>query len=167
MCSNHHVSVVNLVLRHIFRESTTINSVCIDRSRDNSIESIPSVFPVSEVYQLAKKYFSETPPSIIVLIDNQGFNFRVAYLARKYKIPVVYYIGPQEWIWGFKKGPQKVIKKVDKIFAVFAKEYEIYQSLTDKAEYVGHPLLDILKKVEKSEVRNKLNLSPLVIIISL
>lgn len=123
------------------------------------VESIPSVFPVSEVYYLAKKYFSENPPSLVVLIDNQGFNYKLADLARKYKIPVAYYIGPQEWIWGLKKGPLKVINKVDKIFAVFLKEYKIYEDLTDKAEYYGHPLLDILKNVAQSEVRDFLGLS--------
>lgn len=122
------------------------------------VESIPSVFPVSEVYKLAKETFSLNPPDIVVLIDNQGFNFRLADLSRKYKIPVVYYIGPQEWIWGFKKGPQKVINKVDKIFTVFAKEYQIYRDLTDKAEFVGHPLLDILIPESKDEIRNSLNL---------
>jgi lipid-A-disaccharide synthase len=131
------------------------------------VEGIQAVFPVSEVYNLTKKYFSAEPPSLVVLIDNQGFNFRLADLARRYKLPVAYYIGPQEWIWGFKKGPRKVINKVDKIFAVFAREYEIYRDLTDKAEYVGHPLLDILQPVEKSAVRKKLNLSPAATVIGL
>mgnify|MGYP001596114392 CR=1 FL=1 len=122
------------------------------------IESIPAVFPVAEVFQLAKNYFSEKRPDLVVLIDNQGFNLRLAGLTKKYKIPTVYYIGPQEWIWGFKKGPQRVIKKVDRLFAVFSKEYEIYKEFTDKAEFVGHPLLDILKPENKEEIRNSLNI---------
>src|SRR5690606_2427967 len=66
-------------------------------------ESIQAIRPVSKAYYLAKEYFQQNRPDLVVLIDNQGFNFKMADLARKYNIPVAYYIGPQEWIWGFKK----------------------------------------------------------------
>lgn len=120
------------------------------------IENIPALFESLNTYTLAKNFFQKEKPDLIVLIDNQGFNLKLADLANKLKIPVYYYIAPQEWIWGFKKGTERVIKKVDKIFAIFKKEFQFYEKQTDKVEYIGHPLLDIVKKEDKNKVRKAL-----------
>ena len=42
----------------------------------------------------------ERKPDCVVLIDFPGFNMRVAKLAKKLKIPVVYFIPPSAWAWG-------------------------------------------------------------------
>ncbi|GIW22425.1 MAG: lipid-A-disaccharide synthase [Candidatus Sericytochromatia bacterium] len=133
-----------------------------DLSKNSSVgftEALPNVIPAIFLLRKAQYIFKNKKPDLVILIDNQGFNFKLAEIAKKNNIKVAYYIAPQEWIWGFKNGAKKVITLTDKIYAIFKKEYELYYKLTDKVEYVGHPLLDILKKNNKILIRKELNLN--------
>ncbi|HLA39288.1 MAG TPA: lipid-A-disaccharide synthase, partial [Candidatus Glassbacteria bacterium] len=44
-------------------------------------------------------HLEKTRPQLIVLIDFPDFNFRLARIARRLNIPVLYYISPQVWAW--------------------------------------------------------------------
>jgi lipid-A-disaccharide synthase len=138
-----------------------------DMSKNSSVgvtESLPNILPALSLLKKSDNIFKNNRPDLIILVDNQGFNFRLAKIAKKHNIKVVYYIGPQEWIWGFKNGAKKVIKLTDKIYTIFKKEQELYNSLCDKAEYVGHPLLDIIKKEDKLKIKNELKLEEELIV---
>jgi len=92
---------------------------------------------------LAGKLDSEKP-DCVVLIDYPEFNLRFAREAKKRNIPVVYYISPQIWAW--RKERIKIVKKfVDKMMVVFSFEKEFYGNEGIQAEFVGHPLLDVVK----------------------
>lgn len=91
-----------------------------------------------------RSIFKNRPPDILVLIDNQGLNVFLASLAKMYRVRTVYYIPPQEWLWGTLKGGQKVASVVDKIISIFKNEHEFYKELHPNAEYFGHPLMDII-----------------------
>ena len=54
----------------------------------------------------------------MLCVDAQGLNLIVAKLAKQFNIPVLYYIAPQEWHWGTKKGGAKVLEVVDHIFSI-------------------------------------------------
>ncbi len=92
---------------------------------------------------LAGKLDSEKP-DCVVLIDYPEFNLRFAKEAKKRNIPVVYYISPQIWAW--RKGRVKIVKKfIEKMIVIFAFEKEFYEKEAVAAEFVGHPLLDVVK----------------------
>lgn len=120
-----------------------------------NIKCLPQIF---KTYKITKNFILKNKIDLAILIDWQGFNLKLINLLKKQNIPIVYYIGPQEWIWGFGKGLERVISKVDKLFAVFRKEYEAYKNISDKVEYFGHPLLDILKLHDKLEIKNSLGI---------
>jgi lipid-A-disaccharide synthase len=90
-------------------------------------------------------------PSLAILIDYPGFNLRLAKKLRERKIPVMYYVSPQVWAWG--KGRIAKIKRlVDKMVVVFEFEKEMYEQEGLKAEWFGHPLLEIVSaKYSKDE----------------
>jgi lipid-A-disaccharide synthase len=94
----------------------------------------------------------------VILIDFSGFNLRLAKKINK-AIPVIYYIGPQ--VWASRPGRIKTIKKyIDKVIVIFKFEGEFYKQHGVDADFVGHPLLDIVKPtMEKKEFLNKFNLS--------
>lgn len=122
------------------------------------VENIPAAYHAGISYKIAKNFFKNNKTDLLILVDNQGFNIRLAKLAKKMNISVIYYIGPQEWIWGFKNGIHKIMKNIDTLYAIFKNEYDFYQSYIHKVKYFGHPLLNILKKYEKSEIRKALAL---------
>lgn len=78
---------------------------------------------------------------LLVLIDFPDFNMRLAKVARKRGIPVIYYISPQVWAW--RKGRVKTIARlVDTMILILPFEKEIYEKAGVPCVFVGHPLLD-------------------------
>src|SRR5579862_8852004 len=89
---------------------------------------------------------------LVVLIDYPDFNFKVAHVAHRKKIPIVYYISPQVWAW--RSGRiQKLKKLVQQMIVVLPFEKELYQKAGVPCEFVGHPLLDEVRTdLDKKEV---------------
>lgn len=83
-------------------------------------------------------------PDCLVVIDYPEFNMRLAKVAHAKKIPVVSFISPSAWVW--RKGRAKdVAKIVTTVAAIFTFERDVYVEAGANVEYVGHPLLDIVK----------------------
>ncbi len=83
-------------------------------------------------------------PDVIVLIDYGGFHMALAAVAKRKNIPVVYYICPKAWVWG-KWRAKAIAGWVEKVAAIFPLEAEIYKEAGASVEFVGHPLIDIVK----------------------
>ena len=84
-----------------------------------------------------------TPPDVFVAVDFPDFNFRLAAAVRRLGVPVVYYISPQLWAW--RSGRMKTMKRIaDRVLVIFPFEEGIYRAAGVDAEWVGHPLLDLL-----------------------
>jgi lipid-A-disaccharide synthase len=107
-------------------------------------ENLPHVRPVMKAFKHAKATVETLRPEAVVLIDYQGANMDLAAFCRKQGLKTLYYITPQEWLWGFKRGPAKVAKGVDHLLCVFEREAEVYRAAGGRVTYVGHPLVDIL-----------------------
>lgn len=83
-------------------------------------------------------------PDLVILIDYPEFNLRLARIARQKGIPVVYYISPQIWAW--RPGRvRSIAKRVRKMVVLFPFEVPLYQAAGVDVEWVGHPLLDIVR----------------------
>ncbi|MBI4544024.1 MAG: lipid-A-disaccharide synthase [Gemmatimonadetes bacterium] len=85
---------------------------------------------------------------LLLLIDYPGFNLRLARLARDRAIPVLYYIAPQVWAWHEGRVKQ-LAERADRMALVLPFEEPLFQAAGARAEFVGHPLLD-LPPVESS-----------------
>ncbi len=86
---------------------------------------------------------AELNPDCVIFVDFSGFNLR---LAKKIHLltKTIYYISPQ--VWASRQGRIKTIKEcIDKMIVIFKFEQEFYQKFGITAEFVGHPLLDIVK----------------------
>jgi lipid-A-disaccharide synthase len=98
---------------------------------------------IREVERKLLEEIDRSKPSLAILIDYPGFNLRLARKLKERKIPVMYYVSPQVWAWG--KGRIAKIKRiVDKMVVVFQFEREMYEKEGLKAEWYGHPLLEIV-----------------------
>jgi len=84
-------------------------------------------------------------PDLLILIDFPDFNISLARTARRYKVPVLYYISPQVWAW--RRGRvKKIAKRVDKMAVIlpFEKEFYLNSGADINVEYVGHPVMDAI-----------------------
>lgn len=92
-----------------------------------------------------KKDILQYQPDVLILVDYPGFNLRIAEFAKKNGFKVVYYISPQVWAW--KKSRVHTIKRVvDKMLVILPFEEDFYKKYDYQVDFVGHPLLDVLKK---------------------
>ncbi|MDT8440425.1 MAG: lipid-A-disaccharide synthase [Desulfuromonadales bacterium] len=90
---------------------------------------------------LKKRLYGPDRPDALVLIDFPDFNLRLAKVAKRAGVPVLYYVSPQVWAW--RRGRvKKIAAVVDSLAAIFPFEPELYRGLDIDVEYVGHPLLD-------------------------
>jgi len=106
-----------------------------------------------------KKSMDERKPNLVVLIDYPDFNLPLARAARKKGIKVFYYISPQVWAWRQSRIEQ-IKKTVDKMAVILPFEVDTYRQKGFSVEYVGHPLLDLVKtSYAKADCQARFNLS--------
>ena len=92
-------------------------------------------------YRALARVLREEPPDLCVLVDFPEFNLRLAAVAKRAGVPVLYYIGPQVWAW--RRGRvRKIARRVDRLAVVFPFEPPLYAPRLPAVEFVGHPLLD-------------------------
>jgi lipid-A-disaccharide synthase len=83
-------------------------------------------------------------PQLAVLIDFPDFNLRLAKQLKKRKIRVVYFVSPQVWAWR-KRRLKQLKARIDKMLCIFDFEEAIYREAGIPVEYVGHPLVDLVR----------------------
>src|SRR6267142_4544563 len=97
-------------------------------------------------------------PAALVLIDFPEFNLRLARVARRAGIPVVYFIPPQVWAWRPWR-VRAIRERVSLVLAVFPFEAALYRQAGLRVEFVGHPVLDALDGAPaREEARRRLGL---------
>jgi len=90
---------------------------------------------------LVKKKLEVEKPDLLVCIDYQEFNQKMAAHAKTLGIKVLFYIGPQVWAWRPKR-VKKVGQRIDHMAVIFPFEVDFYAKHHIPVTYVGHPLID-------------------------
>ncbi|MGX9366357.1 lipid-A-disaccharide synthase [Desulfoplanes sp. PS50] len=104
------------------------------------------------LFSRMRRMLEKERPSVVVLIDSPDFNFRVAKMAKKLSIPVIYYITPQVWAW--RQGRVAFLKKyVDRLVCIFPFEEPFFQDRGLDATFVGHPLLETMDLGTRRQIR--------------
>jgi len=96
------------------------------------------------VKTLLKKF----QPDLLILIDFPGFNLPVSAIAKRYRVPVLYYISPQIWAWS-RGRVKKIRKRVDHMAVILPFEAEFYLNHQVPVTFVGHPLMDVYDGADK------------------
>ena len=104
------------------------------------LKHLPVIHSVKRALEMILKY---RKPDAVLLIDYPGFNLRFARTAKLNGAKVVYYISPQVWAWR-RSRIKKMRGAVDKMLVVFPFEVDLYQKEGVDAEFVGHPLLEVV-----------------------
>lgn len=101
-------------------------------------------------YRALARALREQPPDLCILVDFPEFNLRLARVAKRHGVPVLYYIGPQVWAW--RRGRvRKIARRVDRLAVVFPFEPPLYTPWFPGVEFVGHPLLDRVRCTRSRE----------------
>ena len=107
-----------------------------------------------------KRSLEREKPDLVILIDFPEFNLRLAKIAHRRGIPILYYISPQVWAWRPKR-IKLIAQLVRKMVVLFPFEVPLYEAAGVDVEWVGHPLLDIVKPtLPKEKAYQQFGLDP-------
>ena len=105
------------------------------------LHKIPTVVSVQR--RLAREA-RRRRPSLAILVDSPGTHLGVARRLKNAGIPVGYFIGPQIWAW--RAGRIRVVKRlVKRMVVIFPFEEKIYRDAGVPVNFVGHPLVDVVR----------------------
>lgn len=105
------------------------------------LQKIPSVVSVQR--RLAREA-ARRGASLAILVDSPGTHLGVARRLKEHGIPVGYFIGPQIWAW--RPGRVRVVRRlVNRMMVIFPFEEKIYREARVPVNFVGHPLVDVVR----------------------
>ena len=124
-----------------------------------TIEVLNRLRDIRSAMNILEKQFRIGPPDLLILIDYPGFNLELARRAKKYNIPVLYYISPKIWAW--REGRIKRIKKyVDRMAVILPFEKKFYKRHGVDVDFVGNPLLgQVEATMTQAELRHRYNIT--------
>ena len=131
------------------------------------IESLPFVLPTLAIQRRAKQYLQQQLPDVVVLIDYMGPNLSIGSFLRRQlpQVPVVYYIGPQDWVWSahsiVPRDTMTIVEMTDQLLAIFPEEARYFEKKGASVTWVGHPLVDRMQSSpSREEARKTLGIAP-------
>lgn len=127
----------------ILQDTTSISAIGI-------WEAIPLIFPTIRIQIKFYRFLKKFPPDCLILIDYMGPNIKIGTKLKRSRsnIPIYYYIAPQEWAWRVgNNSTTNLINFSDKIFAIFKQEANFYKRRGGNVFWVGHPMIDLTKKL--------------------
>ena len=129
-----------------------------------TLEALPFVLPTLKIQRDAKQYLLQHPPDLVVLIDYAGPNISMgSYIRRQMpKVPIVYYIAPQMWVWwSNERDTARIVEITDKLLAIFPAEARYFKDKGASVSWVGHPLVDRMQNApSREQARAALGITP-------
>jgi lipid-A-disaccharide synthase len=94
-------------------------------------------------------------PDVVVLLDSPELHLKIARLARRRGIPVLYYVAPQTWASRSYRNAA-IVRDVDRLACILPFEEAYFRAALPasapggdapcRAEFVGHPLFEALRR---------------------
>ena len=123
------------------------------------VEVLAKYRMIKGVLNQIQQHIKTSPPDLLILVDYQEFNQKLAAYAKTLGIKVLFYIGPQVWAWRPKR-VYKMARIVDQMAVIFPFEVELYEKANVPVRYTGHPLVDeIIIDKTTQQARYVLNLA--------
>lgn len=109
------------------------------------VEVLAKYRMIKGVLNQVEQHITSSPPDLLILVDYQEFNQKLAAFAKKRGIKVLFYIGPQVWAWRPKR-VYKMARIVDQMAVIFPFEVELYKKASVPVRFTGHPLVDEINR---------------------
>ena len=136
----------------ILQDTTSISAIGI-------WEALPLIIPTIQIQKTFYKSIKKLAPDCLVLIDYMGPNIKIGRKLKgdNIKIPIYYYIAPQEWAWRVgNNSTTDLISFSDRIFAIFKLEANFYKRRGGNVFWIGHPMIDLIKKLPPKKDSRKI-----------
>ena len=133
---------------------------CRDIAVMGIIEVLAKWSTIMGALDILKDSLASNPPDLLILVDYQEFNMKLAKAAKKLGIKTLFYIGPQVWAWRSHR-VKKIGRYIDMMAVLFPFEEAFYKKANMPVRFVGNPLVDEVKANMSIEAANtKFELAP-------
>lgn len=132
---------------------------CSDIAVMGIVEVLFKYGQIKKALNILRESLRNNPPDLLVLVDYQAFNFKLAQTAKQLNIKVLFYISPKIWAW--RPGRvHKIGKIIDMMAVILPFEEKIYKDANVPVRFVGNPLVDKAKaQKDKKSCFTEYNLS--------
>lgn len=158
---NVNVAITGIGDEKLEREGVILLGRAKEIAVVGAVEVLGHFFKIRQILKKSVKWIKENNPEMVILFDFPDFNFLLIKKIKKfYKGKIVYIISPQVWAW--RTNRKFFIKKhVDKMIVILPFEKDIYKKIGFDVEYLGHPLIDIVKPdISPQDFKKKLGIKP-------
>ena len=122
------------------------------------VEVLKRYFQIVAIRRKLIRYFKSNPPDIFVGVDAPDFNLDLERSLKRAGIPTIHYVSPSIWAWRGER-IHKIRKSCTKVLALFPFEKELYDKAGIDADYVGHPLADMVpESADRTAMRRNMKL---------
>jgi len=117
---------------------------CSDIAVVGLVEVIANYPKIIRALNTLKESLRNNPPDLLILVDYQEFNTKLAETAKSLGIKVLFYIGPQVWAWRQHR-VHKIGERIDMMAVILPFEEKFYADANVPVRFVGNPLVDEAK----------------------
>ena len=114
---------------------------CADLAVVGIVEVLLNYRRIKGVLNAMIEEIRHNPPDLLILVDYQEFNFRLARAAKQNGVKVLFYISPQVWAWRPHR-VHKIGEIIDMMAVLFPFEEKFYRDAGVPVSFVGNPLVD-------------------------
>lgn len=114
-----------------------------------------------KAYYRIRRWIVRHKPQFAVLIDFPDFNFRLARFLRNRGIKVFYFVSPQIWAWR-RNRIHTLRNLIELMICVLPFEKKLYDQARVDSIYVGHPLVEIVRRESAGQNPYRRGARPLV-----
>lgn len=114
---------------------------CSDITVVGIVEVLAKYRTIMAVLNRMRDDVTANPPDLLILVDYQEFNFKLAAAAKSAGVKVLFYISPQVWAWRPHR-VHKIGKIIDMMAVLFPFEEKFYREANVPVRFVGNPLVD-------------------------
>lgn len=143
--------------------------ICFHDMTARSAMALAALGRIPEAWRLLGKlrdYLTAEKFDAAVMVDSPALNLPIAKICQRAGTPVLYYIAPQTWAWGWRWWRNlRVRKRVDRIACLWPFEQDYFRQNGIQADYVGHPSFDHLLSITPADedvARLRGNASPVM-----
>jgi lipid-A-disaccharide synthase len=127
------------------------------------VEVLASARRIVGAYRKLRTELVNRRPDVAVLVDSPDLNLPLAAVAKRARIPVVYYVAPQVWAWRGGR-VRKLRRRVRHVGVIFPFEQALLSEAGVPATFVGHPLVDHIEArrptIDRVALQRELGLDP-------
>ncbi|MCS7241645.1 lipid-A-disaccharide synthase [Candidatus Caldatribacterium sp.] len=133
------VSVVALAGEESMKRGASLLENTVSHSLTGFSEAFRALSFWRRTLSRTQEFLKREQPTVLLAIDNPGFNLPLVRFCARQGIPVVYFAPPQVWAWGRWRG-KFLATHADYILHFFPWEGKYFAKGKAQTVWVGHPL---------------------------